>query len=43
MKNKGLPTTALFTPDGREASRVTGIAEWDGAAAIDFIRSCLAH
>jgi len=41
LDGKGLPTTILITPDGREAGRVTGVAEWDGPAAVGFIRRCL--
>ena len=43
LNGKGLPTTVLITPDGREAGRVTGVAEWDSAEAVAFLRRCLSH
>jgi thiol-disulfide isomerase/thioredoxin len=41
-KVRGLPTTILYAPDGREMGRLEGVAEWDDPAAADFIRACLA-
>jgi len=41
FKGRGLPTTILIDKHGREAGRVTGVAEYDTAEAIDFIRGCL--
>lgn len=38
----GLPTTVLFDPQGREIGRVVGAAEWDAAATVGFLRTCLA-
>ena len=38
---KGLPTTLLIDPDGREVGRVVGPAEWDSAAVVAFLRRCL--
>ena len=37
----GLPTTVLYDAEGREVGRVTGIAEWDAPAAVDFLGDCL--
>lgn len=37
----GLPTTVLFDDGGREVGRIVGVAEWDEAAAIAFLRRCL--
>lgn len=40
-KLRGLPTTILYRPDGTEAGRVVGVAEWDAEAAVTFLRQCL--
>ncbi len=37
----GLPTTILVDATGREVGRVVGVAEWDAADAIAFLRRCL--
>lgn len=37
----GLPTTILIGADGREKGRVLGVAEWDDADSIAFIKACL--
>ena len=34
----GLPATLLVDREGREAGRVIGIAEWDGAEAVAAVR-----
>jgi thiol-disulfide isomerase/thioredoxin len=41
-KVRGLPTTILFGPDGREKGRLEGIAAWNADAVVDFIRACVA-
>lgn len=41
LKIRGLPSTVLITPDGREIGRVTGIAEWDSPDIVDYVRNCL--
>src|SRR5512144_2783238 len=38
----GLPTTVLYDAEGHEMGRVTGVAEWDAPAALDFLGGCLA-
>ena len=38
---KGLPTTILVSPDGRELGRLTGPAEWDTPEAVALIRHYL--
>ncbi|MGF1639463.1 MAG: TlpA disulfide reductase family protein [Rhodospirillales bacterium] len=38
----GLPTTVLYDAGGREVGRVLGVAEWDDADTIAFLRACLA-
>jgi len=35
----GIPTTLLVDRNGREIGRRVGPAQWDGAAAIDYIRA----
>ena len=37
----GLPTTVLVDRGGNEVGRVVGVAEWDTAPAIAFLRRCL--
>lgn len=37
----GLPTTILLDRDGRELGRVVGVAEWDAADTVAFLRRCL--
>jgi len=38
---KGLPSTVLINAEGQEIGRVLGIAEWDSAETVDFVRKCL--
>lgn len=38
----GLPTTVFFGADGRQVGRVVGAADWDAAATVDFLATCLA-
>lgn len=38
---KGLPTTLLINPAGREVGRVVGPAEWDSVGVVAFLRGCL--
>jgi len=38
---RGLPTTVLIDPEGREKGRVVGPAEWDTPAAVAFIGRCI--
>ena len=40
-KSRGLPTTILVGPDGRELGRLPGPAEWDSPEAIALIRHYL--
>lgn len=37
----GLPVTVLVDPEGREVARLTGDAEWDGAAARAVLEAVL--
>lgn len=37
----GLPTTILVGADGREKGRVLGVADWDDADSMGFIKACL--
>ncbi|MCP5366539.1 MAG: TlpA family protein disulfide reductase [Hyphomicrobiales bacterium] len=39
---KGLPTTFLIDPQGREVGRVLGVEKWDDAAVVAALRDCLA-
>lgn len=41
LKIIGLPTTVLIAPDGGEAARLTGIAEWDGPAVARILDACI--
>jgi len=41
LKGRGLPTTVLIDKTGMEVGRVVGVAEWDAAEAVTFIRECL--
>lgn len=36
---RGLPTTLLIDPDGREAARLEGGVEWDSPAMLAFLRT----
>jgi len=38
IRSPAIPTSVLVARDGREIGRLYGAAEWDGPAAIDFIR-----
>ena len=40
-KIRGLPTTLLIDPQGREVGRVQGISEWDSGKVVEFLRWCL--
>jgi thiol-disulfide isomerase/thioredoxin len=40
---RGLPTTILIDPEGREVGRLLGVAEWDGPEAATELRACLAR
>jgi thiol-disulfide isomerase/thioredoxin len=37
----GLPTTVVIDQAGREVGRLLGPAEWDGAEALDLLRSLI--
>ncbi|MHA1597213.1 MAG: TlpA disulfide reductase family protein [Alphaproteobacteria bacterium] len=37
----GLPTTLLIDPDGIVRGRVQGIAEWDDADVVGFLKRCI--
>jgi thiol-disulfide isomerase/thioredoxin len=39
---RGLPTTVLIGPDGRERGRVEGAASWDDAASVGEVTRLLA-
>ncbi len=39
----GVPTTVLIDRDGREIGRLTGPAEWDAPAMIEFMRGIIAQ
>jgi thiol-disulfide isomerase/thioredoxin len=41
LKVSGLPTTVLFSRQGREVGRLVGIAEWDRADVRRYLRRCL--
>lgn len=41
LGGRGLPTTVLFSKAGKEIGRVVGVAEWDSADAVTFLRDCL--
>lgn len=36
---RGLPTTLLIDPDGREAARLEGAVEWDSPEMLAFLRT----
>ncbi|WP_247894528.1 TlpA family protein disulfide reductase [Azospirillum sp. B510] len=38
---RGLPTTVLVDPEGRELGRVEGAVEWDAPEAVAFLRQYL--
>ncbi|MBY6261808.1 TlpA family protein disulfide reductase [Azospirillum sp. 412522] len=38
---RGLPTTVLVDPDGRELGRVEGAVEWDSPEVVAFLRQFL--
>lgn len=40
---RGLPTTILVDPEGRELGRVEGAVEWDSPEAVSFLRQFLGH
>ena len=37
LKVAGLPTTILFSKNGKELGRLKGTAEWDSSEAIELI------
>jgi thiol-disulfide isomerase/thioredoxin len=39
----GLPTSLIIDREGREVGRVTGPAEWDSAATIEFLRGVISQ
>ncbi len=39
LSTVGVPTTLLLDRDGRELGRISGPAEWDAPAVVDFLRS----
>lgn len=41
LQARGLPTTFLFDPQGREIGRFAGPADWDGPDAVALIRHYL--
>lgn len=41
LQVRGLPTTFLFDPEGREIGRFAGPADWDGPDAVALIRHYL--
>jgi thiol-disulfide isomerase/thioredoxin len=41
LKVTNLPTTVLFSRQGREIGRLVGIAEWDQAEVRRYLRRCL--
>lgn len=40
---RGLPTTILVDPEGRELGRVEGAVEWDSPEVVAFLRQFLGH
>ncbi|AWU97382.1 TlpA family protein disulfide reductase (plasmid) [Azospirillum ramasamyi] len=40
---RGLPTTILIDPEGRELGRVEGAVEWDAPEVVAFLRQHLGH
>lgn len=40
---RGLPTTVLVDPEGRELGRVEGAVEWDSPEVVAFLRQFLGH
>ncbi len=40
---RGLPTTILVDPEGRELGRVEGAVEWDAPEVVAFLRQHLGH
>jgi thiol-disulfide isomerase/thioredoxin len=39
----GLPTSVIIDREGREVGRVTGPAEWDSGATIEFLRGVISQ
>lgn len=39
----GLPTTLIINRNGQEVGRITGPAEWDSAAIVQFLRPLIAE
>ncbi|MCZ7563091.1 MAG: TlpA family protein disulfide reductase [Burkholderiales bacterium] len=42
IRSPAIPTSVLVARDGKEIGRLYGAAEWDGPAAVDFIRQRIA-
>jgi thiol-disulfide isomerase/thioredoxin len=40
---RGLPTTILVDPEGRELGRVEGAVEWDSPEVVAFLRQFVGH
>ena len=38
---RGLPTTVLIDPQGRDIGRVLGIEKWDSEPVVEALRACL--
>jgi len=38
---RGLPTTVLIDPQGRDIGRVLGIEKWDSEPVVEALRTCL--
>jgi thiol-disulfide isomerase/thioredoxin len=41
LKVRGLPTTVLIDPAGKEVGRILGAAEWDAPETVAFLRACI--
>ena len=41
LKPRGLPTTLLIDPDGRQLGRMEGAAEWDSPEMVAFLRKLI--
>lgn len=39
---RGLPTTLLIDPEGREVARIVGLFEYDAPESIEYFKRCLA-
>ncbi len=43
LRVRGMPTTLIIAPDGREIARFEGPAKWDGRDAIGLMRAVIAQ